>query len=560
MKQVSITEAVASKVQSTKRTILYLILSAAILRLLSLGLYPLMDTTEARYAEIARIMVELDDWVTPWFDYGVPFWGKPPLSFWLTAASFKTFGTNEFAARFPHWLAGFAVVWLAWGMAARRSARLALYTTTLLFGSALFFSSAGAVMTDMAMLVGTTMAMRGFWLGLHGADGDRRRERWSLFIGLGIGLLAKGPIALVLSALPIALWAVVSGNVATAWRGLPWLPGGLITLLIALPWYVLAETRTPGFLDYFLMGEHWNRFLVPGWKGDLYGSAHDFPHGSIWLFLFVDLLPWTLLLPAFLVFRLFKRKPDKTTGADRGREIYLWLWALTPAVFFTFSGNILWPYVLPGFPALALLAGGWLERDPEPRRVDRLLAMGLVTMLFVLCAFIVNLRVTGRDEDKSQKALVADYEARIEADEALIYLGRRQFSADFYSKGKVQFVPDVTTLAERLQRTSAYVAIPNEQTVTLPPPLVQSLTRVSVHGRYTLYLAKHAGRRPGGCAGGRERQGDAPAARHHGVRLSEGWRFSRAPSLAQLVERAPGSCWPHSSSHCIPTGAQTWET
>lgn len=493
MKQIPITDVVASKVRPRKLTLLYLILAAAILRLMSLGLYPLMDTTEARYAEIARIMVELDDWVTPWFDYGVPFWGKPPLSFWLTAISFKTFGVNEFAARLPHWLAGLAVVWLTWGMAARCSPRLALYTTALLFGSALFFVSAGAVMTDMAMLVGTTMTMRGFWLGLHGADGDRRRERWWLFVGLGVGLLAKGPIALVLSALPIVLWAVVSGNVTTAWRGLPWLRGGLITLLIALPWYVLAESRTPGFLDYFLIGEHWNRFLVPGWKGDLYGSAHDFPRGTVWLFLFVDLLPWTLLLPTFLVFRLFKRKPDKTTGGDRGWRIYLWLWALTPAVFFTFAGNILWPYVLPGFPALALLAGGWLERDPEPRRVERILAIGLVTTLLVSSAIIVSLHVTGRDEDKSQKALVADYETRRQADEPLIYLGRRQFSADFYSKGEAQFVPDVTTLAQRLQRTPAYIAIPNGQAATLPPSLMESLQRVSVHGRYTLYLVKHGG-------------------------------------------------------------------
>ena len=119
MKQIPITDVVANKFLPRERTLLYLILAAAILRLLSLALYPLMDTTEARYAEIARIMVELDDWVTPWFDYGVPFWGKPPMSFWLTAISFKTFGVNEFAARLPHWLAGLAVVWLTWGMAAR---------------------------------------------------------------------------------------------------------------------------------------------------------------------------------------------------------------------------------------------------------------------------------------------------------------------------------------------------------------------------------------------------------------------------------------------------------
>lgn len=65
-----------------------------------MGLYPLMDTTEARYADIARRMVELNDWITPWFDHEQAFWGKPILSFWLTVVGFKVFGFNEFGARF----------------------------------------------------------------------------------------------------------------------------------------------------------------------------------------------------------------------------------------------------------------------------------------------------------------------------------------------------------------------------------------------------------------------------------------------------------------------------
>ena len=85
------------------------------LRLVTLALYPIMDTTEARYAEIARRMAELGDWVTPWYDHDVPFWGKPPLSFWLTATSFHLFGVSEFTARLPHFLCGLLVAWLMWG-------------------------------------------------------------------------------------------------------------------------------------------------------------------------------------------------------------------------------------------------------------------------------------------------------------------------------------------------------------------------------------------------------------------------------------------------------------
>ena len=183
-------------------------------RLATLGLYPLLDTTEARYAEIARKMVELNDWITPWFDYGVPFWGKPPLSFWMTAASFKLFGINEFAARLPHFLGAVLVAWLVWDWSNRRSSQEAWYSAALLAGSVVFFIAAGAVMTDMALVLGITLTMRGFWLGLHGTDAERGRERWLLFLGLVIGLLAKGPLVLVLTGVPIALWALLTGNVA----------------------------------------------------------------------------------------------------------------------------------------------------------------------------------------------------------------------------------------------------------------------------------------------------------------------------------------------------------
>src|SRR5665647_2327428 len=272
-------------------------------RIATLGLYPLLDTTEARYAEIARKMVELNDWITPWFDYGVPFWGKPPLSFWMTAVSFKLFGINEFAARLPHFLGALLVAWLVWDWSTRRSRQEAWYSAALLAGSVVFFIAAGAVMTDMALVLGITLTMRGFWLGLHGTDAERGRERWLVFLGLIVGLLAKGPLVLVLAGIPIAVWAVLTGNVAKVLRNLPWLRGGLLTIVLAGPWYMLAEQHTPGFLNYFLVGEHWHRFVTSGWKGDLYGTAHAFPRGSIWLFAVAACLPWALLTPIVALLR-----------------------------------------------------------------------------------------------------------------------------------------------------------------------------------------------------------------------------------------------------------------
>jgi len=130
--------------------LLALVLVVALVRLAMLGTYPLMDTTEARYGDIGRVMAESGDWITPWFRPGIPFWGKPPLSFWCTALSFKLFGVNEFTARLPHWILGVLGGWLVWDLAARRSIREAVIAVSLLTGCLIYYFSSGAVMTDMA--------------------------------------------------------------------------------------------------------------------------------------------------------------------------------------------------------------------------------------------------------------------------------------------------------------------------------------------------------------------------------------------------------------------------
>ena len=297
-------------------------------RLVGMAAAPLMDTTEARYGEIGRKMAELNDWVTPWFDYGVPYWGKPPLAFWVTALSFKLFGVNEFAARLPHLAISLLVAGVIVWLAARRDRDAALPTLALISGSFLFFVSAGAVMTDIELVFGTTLAMAGFWLALEGTAGPDsepdRRPVWPagalFFGGLVLGLLAKGPVALVLCGTPLFVWTAYHHRWSDVWRSLPWIGGGAITLLVAMPWYWIAERHTPGFLEYFLIGEHWHRFVTPGWDGDRYGHAHIFPFGAIWAFAFVDTLPWSILLPlaAWHWRRVFKAKPVDASAGRAG--------------------------------------------------------------------------------------------------------------------------------------------------------------------------------------------------------------------------------------------------
>ncbi len=478
------------KKQDAGQLLLFIILLLLFSRMVSLGLYPLMDTTEARYAEIARKMMELNDWVTPWFDYGVPFWGKPPLSFWMTALSFKIFGINEFAARLPYFIGGVLVIWLVWNWTLYRSRTEALYTAALLCGGLLFYISAGIVMTDMWLLLGTTLSMRGFWVAVSSNKKHRSFESWTFFIGLGIGLLAKGPIAVVLTGIPIFAWLVITKNYALVWTSLPWIRGTLLTILIALPWYVLAELKTPGFLDYFLIGEHFQRFITPGWKGDLYGEAHVQVRGTIWLFMLADWFPWSLIFPVIFLFLWRKKTVFKASSADKQWQLYLLLWGLAPAVFFTAASNILLPYVLPGFPGIALLLAGWLANQQSIDNVkkERILLTGLTTTLIVSCILLITLHLSGISEKNSAKSLIALYNAHKTDNEKIIYYGKRRFSAEFYNYGKVGLV---STPGELNKLDKAFFAIKEKHFNNLPNDIKDNFQFIGTRGKYQLYLINH---------------------------------------------------------------------
>lgn len=397
-----------------------LLLSVLLVRLGTLGLYPLMDTSEARYAEIARKMLTSNDWITPMFDHGVPFWGKPPLSFWAQALSMKVFGIQEFASRFSSWLLHAASCLLIVHFASKeRTLHVGLTAAIIYSTCTLGFLSSGAVLTDGALAFALLLAHLGMWRGLM--HGDRG---WALagFFGLGLGLLAKGPLALVLIALPAAIWLAVTAH----WRrllDLPWLSGCALTLAVALPWYWLAEQKTPGFLEYFIVGEHFSRYVISQWEGDLYGSAHAQPLGLIWLHLLGGLMPWALFLPLLVKLRgHLVNQPEYF--------IFVLAWAVSAPLFFTMSTNILWTYVLPALPAWAILLADVICRHLR----GAVIAAVALALPVAGCVLIISGKVA--DRPQNQKAIVALWKTQQAAAPGdLIYLGSRSYSAEFYSAG-----------------------------------------------------------------------------------------------------------------------------
>ena len=420
------------------------ILAAAVLaRLLSMAFVPLMDTSEPRYAEIARLMAVSGDWITPWFEPGSPFWGKPPLSFWAQAASIKLFGVSEFAVRLPSFLALVAVGGLMYVAGARMLGIGAARWAILIFATMLLPAvSAGAVLTDPFLVMGVTLSMVAFILAQQHQSAV---WRYGFFVGLAIGLLSKGPLSLLLVFGALIPWMLFHRNGRTQFAALPWGRGLALTLMLSLPWYLAAEWKTPGFLQYFIVGEHFLRFVDAGWTGDLYGTAHKRVLGSIWIDAVLAALPWSIYAVSGLIWLCFKPKACVHASKLLKTPIvsFLCLWALVAPVFFTLSGNILWTYVLPSLPPLALLLGTLVDRHQSESISSKAIHRLFIASTMILPAIALALgayALFDTSRFKTEKHLVAAAHEQMEPGEALYFLGSRPFSARYYTEGKARLV------------------------------------------------------------------------------------------------------------------------
>lgn len=479
-----------------------------LLPLISMMIIPFYDTSEPRYAEIARIMAQSGDWITPWFSPGVPFWGKPPLSFWAQALSMKAFGVTEFAARLPSWLCLVLSngILLA-GLRSLRGPRVALWTAIVYSTCTLVYISSGAVLTDPFLALGTTLSMVSFAMAVQHRrpartqagdqqgqpiptqnGGSSRWWRYGFFLGLVIGLLAKGLLAVVLSFVPVVVWYAFNRKTATIGKALPWGKGLVLVAALSLPWYILAEIKTPGFLDYFIVGEHFRRFLDPGWAGDLYGTAHRQAQGTIWLYWLQASFPWGVLMLAAMIGALRSsrlRQAMKAIGDDPLCSYWL-AGALFTPLFFTLSANILWTYVLPSLAGFSVLVA--IFADEIYRRFDlsrrRLLSIaGVVpTVMLVLSA----IAWISPDLRNTERSLVHYVMQRDEATVPLFYLSKPPFSAQFYSGGRVRAITQSELQQAIRSGIPFYLAIPKEEQAVVAHILGKRPRKLYSNKRYIL--------------------------------------------------------------------------
>lgn len=337
-----------------------------------LGVRPLFNPDEGRYAEIPREMLVTGDWLVPHLD-DLVYIEKPPLQYWATALSFKLFGINVWAARFYAGLCGLCTVLVSAALARRLWGSAAAWRAGIMLASTLGMVVLSQQLTlDVSLTLFITGTLVSFCIAQDSqtAEGHRRRWMWLAWASAAAAFLTKGLIALVLPALTLVAYSLLYRH-WKPWRRLSIFTGFALFASITVPWCVLMQRHVPQFFDFFFIREHFQRFL----------TRIEDRYEPVWFFvpvLAIGSLPW--ILPAARALGSAWRIQRVPT--DFSPRAFLWVWSVVVFVFFSLSDSKLIPYILPLFPALALLMA---SADKEQLQRDlRATSSGVIATGFVL--------------------------------------------------------------------------------------------------------------------------------------------------------------------------------
>ena len=360
------------------------------MRLWTLEYPDLIDPTESRYAFVAQEMLLTGDWLTPKLPKSgeiAPYDGKPPLYFWLTATSFMLFGMNEWVARLPSFLALLTIIGALWSLRSIDSFKESAPRSTLvLISSTLMYFMGGASVIDTTLAACTSVTVVTL---AHLFFGQLSRGFAGVLLAtaLGLGFLTKGPIVIAIVGFAVFIYLAGTRNFAQL-KKIPWLLSSILFIAIVSPWFVLAERAHPGFLEYFFINENFKRYLYTEY-GDRYGSGHRYPIGTIWLFLSVSFLPWTLFfIPQKLSPITWWRSICAYTA--KPEQFFILAWAISPLIIFTFAKQIHAGYLLPALPGLALICASLFEDESHPTRKKLLFFLPWVITIISVGVVIVG--------------------------------------------------------------------------------------------------------------------------------------------------------------------------
>jgi 4-amino-4-deoxy-L-arabinose transferase-like glycosyltransferase len=329
-----------------------LLIVFAIALLYALGARTLVPPDEGRYAEMGREMFASGDWITTRLN-GIKYFEKPPLQTWMNALTFTLFGLGEWQARLWTGACGLFGVVLT-GVAGTRvfGARIGFYAA-LVLGSAFYWIACSQIDSlDMGLSGMMALALCALLVAQRDAATPAERRNWMLasWAGMALAVLSKGLIGLVLPGGVLVFYTLFARD-WTIWKRLHLVKGLLLFFLIAAPWFVLVGLRNPEQPHFFFIHEHFERFLL---------KEHH-REASWWIFFALiagGSTPWIGVLAQSLWQGAGRGQPE--TGRFRPRLLLL-VWIVFITLFFTKSNSKLPGYILPVFPAVALLVGHYLD-------------------------------------------------------------------------------------------------------------------------------------------------------------------------------------------------------
>lgn len=347
----------------------------------------LLGADEPRYAQVAREMLARHDWVTPTL-WGKPWLEKPPLFYWGAEMAYKLFGVHDWAARLPSVILTSVMVFFIYFWARRLFRGMQLDAALMTAAAAGVIGFSRGASTDMPLTATYTIAMLS-WFAWY----KLRQRVWllSFYLFLGLGTLAKGPVALFLAGIVIAAFVAMRREWKVLLQTL-WPVGIALYLAVTLPWFIAVQRANPEFFRVFIIEHNLARYAT-----DLY--RHEQPFWYYGPVVLLGLVPWTAFVIAAVVdaIRDWRYSIEQPAGEEDLR-LYLAIWFLLPILFFSVSRSKLPGYILPAMPAATILLADFVRRrelaedKPAPWLV---VVHGLVSSALLIAAFVVPFKLLG---------------------------------------------------------------------------------------------------------------------------------------------------------------------
>ncbi len=317
-----------------------------------LAYFGLIGADEPRYAQVAREMLARHDWITPTLG-GKPWLEKPPLYYWQAMLAFSIFGVSDWAARLPSAVDATLLVVSVYLFLKRFRPGFQVDGALITASAAGVVGFARAASTDMPLAAMFTVSLLA-WYAWYESKSYFYLVIFYSFVALG--MLAKGPVAPLLAALVIVIFAFAKREFPLVVRTL-WFPGVLLFCGMALPWYFAVQVKNPEFLSVFIVEHNLARFGT-----NLYHHKEPF-----WYYVPVTLLgliPWTMFVAASFAesIRVWWAERGQMLQSEDALNVFLVIWLAVPIIFFSFSQSKLPGYIVPALPAGTLLLAEYVRR------------------------------------------------------------------------------------------------------------------------------------------------------------------------------------------------------